>query len=523
MDSEELAVRGGAGGFFFSLGGATKPCSPDPSPAHNTVPQQSVAERAAQRIFFGVLFFMSVRSCQFLYIGAMTGYGKVRFLAGGLLSVFLGLSFLPMSATGQQGADVYGSDVYWNATPNDVNNLLKNMAEQVDAHYHMEIKTLYEISSDPEDNPVLYRSGHYLFEYTPRERARLREYLLNGGMIVYNTGLGSAPFYRSVIAELKKIFPEQPLQRLTSDHPIFHSYYDVDRVEYTPAVRQAGFAGNEPWFDAIEINCRVVALVSRWGMGVGWQGNVLDEYQAYRPKSAMQLGMNIMTYASVMRAWSKNAARAMRFVDTETNPGEQVSVAQIAYDGTWKTRHAGLSVLLQTFNQRTGVPVMFGQKELRLSDPAIFNAPLLYLTGHEYFTFSEKEQANLRRYLENGGLLFAEACCGRKGFDLAFRKAMKAVLPGGSLERIPPSNDLFQDPNPILSVGVTPAMMENSGAAVIEPRLFGIDVDGHYGVIYSPLGLAGGWEMSQSPYAMGCSDLGSLQLGQNVLMHAITH
>jgi hypothetical protein len=422
-----------------------------------------------------------------------------------------------------QAVEEYGEDVYWNATPNDVNNLLKSMAEQLDAHYHMEIKSLREVSPNPELNPVLYRTGHYLFEYSERERARLREYLLAGGMIVYNTGLGSAPFYRSVVAELKQMFPEQPLQRLTSDHPIFHAYYDVDRVTYTPAVRQAGFAGNEPWFDAIEINCRVVALVSRWGMAVGWQGDVKDEYQAYQADSAFRLGVNIMTYASVMRAWSKNAAQAMRFVDAEANPGEQVSVAQIVYEGAWKTRHAGLSVLLQTFNQRTGIPVTFGHKELRLTDPAIFNAPLLYLTGHEYFTLNEKEQANLRRYLENGGLLFGEACCGRKGFDLAFRKAIRAVLPGGNLARIPESEGLYREPNEITTVGVTPALMESSGEAVISPRLLGIEMDGHYGVIYSPLGLAGGWEMSQCPYSRGCTDVSAIQLGQNVLMYAITH
>ena len=141
-----------------------------------------------------------------------------------------------------------------------------------------------------------------------------------------------------------------------------------------------------------------------------------------------QLQCDRVAIEQVLLNLVKNAAQAMRFVDEESNPGDQISVGQVVYEGAWKTRHAGLSVLLQTFNQRTGVPVTFGHKELRLTDPAIFNAPLLYLTGHEYFTFSEKEQANLRQYLQNGGFLFAEACCGRKGFDLAFRQAMKGVL-----------------------------------------------------------------------------------------------
>ncbi len=430
---------------------------------------------------------------------------------------------LPQPASGQDGASTYGKDVYWNATPNDVNNLLKSMKQHSDANFQMDIRTLGEVSPDPEANPILYRSGHYNFSYTAEERKKLREYLLSGGMIIYNTGLGSQPFYRSVMKELEQIFPEQPVQRLSSDHPIFHSYYDVDQVRYTAGVRKSGFAGNEPWFDAIEVNCRVVALVSRWGMAVGWQGAVKPEYQAYESQSAFRLGVNILSYASSMRAWAKNAAQSMKFVDKTSSYTDTMAMAQITYDGVWKTRHAGLSVLLQTFNKRTGIPVKFALKELRLTDPKIFNAPLIYLTGHENFELNEKEQAALRSYLQNGGFLFAEACCGRKGFDKSFRELMQKVLPDKKLARIPDSSSLFTEPNEVSMLGLTPALMQELGQARTKPYLMGIDIDGHYGVIYSSLGLAGGWEMSQSPYARGCNNVGSIKLGQNILMYSVTH
>jgi hypothetical protein len=430
---------------------------------------------------------------------------------------------VPMQATAQgSAAEIYGRDVYWNATPNDINNLLKGMKDQVDADYHMEIRTLAEVDKDPAKNPVLYRSGHYNFSYSAAERQKLREYLLAGGMIIYNTGLGSTPFYRSVMRELKLIFPEQPAQRLSSDHPIFHSYYDVDRVEFTPAVRQTGYRGNEPWFDAIEINCRVVALVSRWGMAVGWQGEVKDEYQAYRPKSAVRLGINIFAYASAMRAWAKNAAQAMKFVDPNSTTADKISIVQVAYDGVWKTRHAGMSVMLQTFNRKTHVPVKFTLSEMRLTDPRVFNAPLMYMTGHEAFELSPQEKAGLKRYLDNGGFLFAEACCGRKGFDLAFRKLIRSVFPANPLQRMSPTSQVFQYPNPVTSVGVTPTLMQDLGEASTQPVLEGIVIDGHCAVVYSRFGMAGGWEMSQSPYARGYNDIGSLKMAQNILMYAVT-
>jgi hypothetical protein len=58
--------------------------------------------------------------------------------------------------------------------------------------------------------------------------------------------------------------------------------------------------------------------------------------------------------------------------------------------------------------------------------------------------------------------------------------------------------------------------------AVTSPRLEGVEVNGHIAVIYSPFGMAGGWEMSQSPYARGYDDVSSQRLGQNILMYSVT-
>jgi len=412
----------------------------------------------------------------------------------------------------------------WAATPNDVNNLLKNMKDMMNVSYIMEIKSLAEISPDPEKNPVLYRSGHYRFEFSPEERQKLRKFMLDGGTLILNTGLGSKPFYDSAKKELETIFPEVHLQRLSSDHPIFHSYYDVDHVRYRSGVYKGylGYQGDEPWFDGITVNCRTVAVISRWCMAVGWQDTENDSYQAYQSDDAKKLGVNLFSYALAQRAWAKNAASKMSFVDADASTGNKVTLAQVVYDGEWKTRHAGLPVLLQTFNRKTEVPVKYGLKEMRLSDPKIFDAPLLYITGHEDFRLKKEEAARLHQYLSNGGFLLAEACCGRKGFDLAFRQQMKAMFPDHPMKPIPENNALFSLPNKIARVGVTPALAAQLGSQTTKPDLEGIEIDGHYAVIYSPFGLAGGWEMSQNPYANGYDGPDAVLIGQNILMYAVT-
>ncbi|MFA5044109.1 MAG: DUF4159 domain-containing protein [Kiritimatiellia bacterium] len=412
----------------------------------------------------------------------------------------------------------------WASRPNDLNNLLKDMKGKINVNFASEVKALDEINTDPDKNPIVYRSGHFHFSFTPAERKRLREYLLNGGTIIFNTGMGSKPFFDSAKAELAEIFPEIKLQRLTPDHPLFHSYYDIGQVNYRKGVRAAGYTANDPLFYGITIDCRTVAVLSRWCMAIGWDELDDDALQGYSAEDARKLGINILAYATSQRAWAKTVAHAMNFVDPDSVKAGKVFVAQIIYDGEWKTRHAGISVLLQQFNRRTDIPVKFGRQELRFSDPKIFDAPILYITGHDDFQIGDAEAQNLREYLNKGGCLMAEACCGRHAFNIAFVREMKKVFPDRSFSPLPADSPLFALPNQIKVLGVTPGLSSQlGGKTTIAPNVLGMEVNGHLAVIYSPYGMCGGWEMAQNPYALGYDDAGALSLGENILMHVMTH
>src|SRR5262249_48099921 len=93
-------------------------------------------------------------------------------------------------------------------------------------------------------------------------------------------------------------------------------------------------------------------------------------------------------------------------------------------------KHARLDVALQ-------------KKEITMNDPDLATYKFLYMHGRNQFTFSVKDVENLRNSLEMGGLLFADACCGRPAFDKGFRELAKKLFPGKELERIPETDDLF--------------------------------------------------------------------------------
>jgi pimeloyl-ACP methyl ester carboxylesterase len=396
------------------------------------------------------------------------------------------------------------------------------MKQLINVDFSMEVKSVDEISADPEKNPILYRSGHFHFSFTPEERRTLRAYLLNGGMIIFNPGSGSKPFYDSAIQEMQAIFPELTVKRLGPNHPIFHSYYDLGTVKYRSGVRAAGYTSDEPDFMGIEVNCRAVAVVSRWGMDIGWDATSDDSLLGYDVPSAQELGVNLLSYATSERAWAKNAARSMQFVDDEKNTGGKIYLTQVIYNGEWKTRSMGLSILLRQFNHRTGVPVKFERRELRLTDPGLADSPVLYMHGHEDFVLTDPEVAALREYLKNGGLLMAEACCGRQDFANAFVREMRKVFPGRELEPVSPESPIFSIPNKITQVGVTPALEAKEGSPAMAPKLLGIQQDGHYSVVFSPYGLIAGWEMSPDPYSLSLDPSGALALGENLLMYAVT-
>jgi hypothetical protein len=212
----------------------------------------------------------------------------------------------------------------------------------------------------------------------------------------------------------------------------------------------------------------------------------------------------------------------MQFVDDEKNTGGKIYLTQVIYNGEWKTRSMGLSILLRQFNHRTGVPVKFERRELRLTDPGLADSPVLYMHGHEDFVLTDPEVAALREYLKNGGLLMAEACCGRQDFANAFVREMRKVFPGRELEPVSPESPIFSIPNKITQVGVTPALEAKEGSPAMAPKLLGIQQDGHYSVVFSPYGLIAGWEMSPDPYSLSLDPSGALALGENLLMYAVT-
>ena len=71
----------------------------------------------------------------------------------------------------------------------------------------------------------------------------------------------------------------------------------------------------------------------------------------------------------------------------------------------------------------------------------MLQAPIAYINGHQAPVFSAAGAQRLRQYVEQGGLIVAEACCGRREFTAGFTSLMKSVFPEPELDLKPLPED----------------------------------------------------------------------------------
>ena len=201
---------------------------------------------------------------------------------------------------------------------------------------------------------------------------------------------------------------------------------------------------------------------------------------------------------------------------------EEFIFPQVLHSGDWEPSPSAPMNLLKFLGKHTTMEVQFKRVVVDLRRTDVFKHPFLYMTGHEDFTFEESEVRRLRSYLANGGVLLADACCGRKAFDMAFRREISRVLPRSELKTLPLSHPVYSSLVPVRKVTYTDWVRERQ-PKLIAPTLEGITNGGVLCVIYSKYGLGSQWDGLKRPYAMAYSRRDAVRLGANIITYAMTH
>jgi len=427
---------------------------------------------------------------------------------------------------GEQGSFTYDGGqttqiTDWNLCPADLQHLFEKVRNQLGLQYTYDEVSLPSFAGDPDKMAVLFFSGTRTLKLDDQSLAKLRAYVLKGGMLCFDSVAGSPYFYDSARALMQQAFPELAWREVPADHPLYHMVTDVNNVNYSPNV-----ASDKPQLEALYVGSRIAVLLSKYGLGCGWDGHgvpLLKDAAYYDPASANAIGMNLVAYAIGYNRVGMEESKPELFaaVDEKT-PTDEFVFAQLSHEGAFNVHPNSATALLSKLRVATSLRVNLKREVVDPGKDDLSNLSFLYLTGMDDFHLSDNAVTALRGFLQRNGTLLINNGLGLSTFDAAVRREMARVLPGAKLEPIPPSHSIFSDVVPVSQADYTPAVAMRYGQ-LKTPKLEGITLGGDIRVIYSPIDLEAGWEPTEYPMAIAYRQDTAVPLGMNILMYAATH
>ncbi len=138
--------------------------------------------------------------------------------------------------------------------------------------------------------PFAVMTGEGAFSLVEQQRTSLRNYLLNGGFVVASAGCSSSSWAKSFRKEIDKIFPDTQLREIDFSHPIFHSVYDIDKLDRTKSSGQAKLEG-------LEVDGKIVLIFSSDGLNdTSDAGGNCCCCGGNEIRNARQINVNLLAY-----------------------------------------------------------------------------------------------------------------------------------------------------------------------------------------------------------------------------------
>ncbi|MCR4315454.1 MAG: DUF4159 domain-containing protein [Planctomycetes bacterium] len=426
------------------------------------------------------------------------------------------------------GADYRFED--WNTDPGALRGLLREARAQLRLQYgERSDLPLAQLDANPAQIPILYLTGHIALDLSDVEIAKLKAHIDRGGFLWGEACCGESGFSDSFRALVRRMYPDRAMTRLPADHPLFYSFSGLpERVRYSKDAESERPDG-KVYLEGLDLGCRTAVILSPYDLSCGWddhdhENDEMDHpFRAVMRGDAVNVGLAMIAYCLDYHQLGRFLAEPHVYYQQDENARGEFTFGQIAYPGNWDTDPSAAANLLTLVQETTSSRVRYQKREVRLATTSLAEFPILYMTGHEDFRFSEADVRSLREYLSEGGFMLADACCGRQEFAIAFKREIRRVVGEASMVRLPMTHSIFHSIYDIDSFGFTPFVNQNDSQGGGDFALEGVDIEGATRVIFSSFDLGNGWEMVDHPFTRGLDTETALKLGVNIIVYSMTH
>jgi hypothetical protein len=191
--------------------------------------------------------------------------------------------------------------------------------------------------------------------------------------------------------------------------------------------------------------------------------------------------------------------------------------------GDWNSAPLVATNLQHSIAQYTSLPVASTGAIVDLSSAELFKFPFVFLTGHLPVRFNAQESANLEAFVERGGFIFIDDH--NHDIDGGFHKTATAeiarIFGAGALKPIPKNHELYRaffvfDDGP----PTTSHELNGWGDNLVHEHLFGVEVNGRLGVLYSNKDYSSEWNYHARSKRQQSID--NTRFGVNVAVYALT-
>ncbi len=190
-------------------------------------------------------------------------------------------------------------------------------------------------------------------------------------------------------------------------------------------------------------------------------------------------------------------------------------VASLKYNGggDWYANPTSVPDLITFCNKNINTKIDEKLINIEVGSPAIFNYPIVFITGHGNVLFSDEEAENLRNYLISGGFL---EISDNYGLDKYIRREMKKVFPNLEFQEIPLNHPIYHQTF-IFENGL-PKIHEHNGKPA---QAFGIFYKGRLVCFYDyESDLSDGWENKEVHHDSQEIREKALKMGANIIEYA---
>ncbi|WP_186776025.1 DUF4159 domain-containing protein [Rubripirellula reticaptiva] len=386
------------------------------------------------------------------------------------------------------------------------------------------------VLSDLLQTPVLVISGNRPLDWSRETADTLREYIDQGGTILFEAdggnGCGDASgFQNSVARQCGEWFDGATLDRLPPEHPVWFAQRKVD----------ATAMGKNYWMYGVQACCRTSVFYSpsslscRWELGDHlFRRTKISESAKREIETGIGIGENVIAYATGRELKDKLESRFV--IDDSSGIDAKrgsIQIAALALDAGGQEARRAVPNAGSLIESRIPLKIFASDAPVGFDAAALADVQFLWVHGRTDFVLSSDQRRVIREFVERDGMILGSAVCGGEAFSLAFRREMAAIFPDSPLTVIPDGHPILAASGgyDISSVTIrTPAVGGRStknrgiGKRAGRPVIEVATVNGVAGIFFSPLDLSCALESPNSVQCPGYSTEDAAKIVANIVL-----